>query len=68
MPKAKKIVNTIRSYFYKRRTHTAGVLSRPKRETWFSAECFLWLSEGFRKRGRSRIGPNCLMPYDLVPQ
>ncbi|GGG87497.1 hypothetical protein [Edaphobacter dinghuensis] len=53
MPKTKKIVKTIESYFYKRRAHTAGILSGPKRETWFSAECFAALAE----RKISKEGP-----------
>jgi hypothetical protein len=53
MPNAKKILNTIQSYFYKNRAHTSGILSGPKRETWFSAECFVALAE----RKISKEGP-----------
>lgn len=45
MPKAEKVVQTIRSYFYRKRKHTARILSGPKRETWFSAECFVALAQ-----------------------
>lgn len=53
MPKASEIVKIIDSYFYKNRTRTANVLSGPKRETWFSAECFAALAE----RRISKEGP-----------
>jgi hypothetical protein len=45
LPKAAQIVQTIQSYFYKKRKHTARILSGPKRETWFSAECFVALAQ-----------------------
>jgi hypothetical protein len=45
MPKVEKVVQTIQSYFYKKRKHTARILSGPKRETWFSAECFVALAQ-----------------------
>lgn len=45
MPKPKTVVKAIESYFYKRRNHTARILSGPKRETWFSAECFVALAQ-----------------------
>ena len=53
MPQAKNVVKTIESYFYKKRTHTANILIGPKRETWFSAECFAALGE----RRISKEGP-----------
>jgi hypothetical protein len=41
----KDVLKTIESYFSKRRTHTARILSGPKREAWFSAECFVALAQ-----------------------
>ena len=45
MPDVAAVVRSIEGHFRKRRVHTAQVLTGPKRETWFSAECFVALAQ-----------------------
>jgi hypothetical protein len=45
MPDSTEVLKVIEKHFHTRRTHTARVLSGPKREAWFSAECFVALAQ-----------------------